>query len=50
MSSNTVLIHTSLRVPKIGGRNIQTSRSDPPARPGIAVSQYSWLWLSSNPM
>ena len=34
-----VLIQTSLRVPMTGGRNIQTSRRLPPARPGIAVSQ-----------
>ncbi len=39
MISSRLLIHTSLRVPMMGGRNIQTSRSRPPARPGMATSQ-----------
>ena len=49
-SSSALLSQTSLRVPRIGGRNIHTSRSDPPARPGMAASQYNWLFDKSKPI
>ena len=37
--NSAVVSVTSLRVPMIGGRNVQTRRSVPPASPGIAMSQ-----------
>ena len=39
ISSRAVVSVTSLRVPMTGGSHIQTRRSEPPARPGMAVSQ-----------
>ena len=40
----------TLRVPKIGIRNMWISRSEPPARPGIAVSQNNCISVNLNPM
>lgn len=40
---------TSRRVPRMGGRKVQTMRKVPPARPGMAVSQKSCVVLKSNP-
>jgi hypothetical protein len=37
---------TTWRVPTIGVRNMCTRRRVPPARPGIAVSQNSWLGVN----
>ena len=44
-SSDSVDRLTTWRVPTIGVRNMCTRRRVPPARPGIAVSQNSWLAL-----
>lgn len=41
---------TSLRVPMIGGRNMNSSRNRPQARPEMEVSQYSWLFDRSKPI
>ena len=38
-TNSAEVIVTSLRVPMIGGRNVQIRRNVPPARPGMATSQ-----------
>ena len=43
ISSDSVDRVTTCRVPNIGVRNMWIRRRVPPARPGIAVSQNSWL-------
>jgi hypothetical protein len=40
---------TRCLVPRMGGRKVQTMRKVPPARPGMAVSQKSWVEVRSNP-
>ena len=41
-SSSSDVSVTILRVPRIGGSVIHTSRNRPAERPGMAAIQYSW--------